>query len=203
METDRHLNARASYRTKLPAFILLWLALIAQTAWILTQRLHSHVALATMWYPLTALAVCLLLALTNGHVRWIATLLRVAIALAFLQAVSDRFGLLGGPGTPGVAWGDFAHFIAYTGQVNSFMPRAAIPALAVLATVSEIAFGLTMLFGISIRAVAFGSAILLFTFATAMTFSGLSQFAYAVYLLSAGALSLATVDASVLSGTPS
>lgn len=79
------------------------------------------------------------------------------------------------------------------------MPHAVIPTLAVLATIAEIAFGLTMLLGISIRNAAIGSAILLFIFATAMTVSRLSQFAYAVYLMSAGALSLATVDASFLS----
>lgn len=166
---------------------------------MLIRHFHSHIPLTTMWYPLTFVICCLLLALTNGRVRWIATILRVLIALAFLQAVGDRFGLFGGPGTPGVSWGDFAHFIAYTGKVNSFLPRAIIPALAVLATIAEIAFGLTMLLGIFIRSAAIGSAVLLFLFATAMTISGLSQFAYAVYLMSAGALSLATVDASFLS----
>jgi len=79
------------------------------------------------------------------------------------------------------------------------MPRAVIPTLAVLATIAEVAFGLTVLLGISIRNAAIGSAILLFLFATAMTISGLSQFAYAVYLMSAAALSLATIDASLLS----
>ena len=181
------------------AFVSLWAALIAQVAWMLVRLVHAHVPVASMWYPLTFVFACLLLALTNGRARWIATLLRVLIALAFLQAVGDRFGLFGGPGAPGVSWGDFAHFVAYAGQVNSFMPRAVIPALAVLATIAEITFGLTMLLGISVRNAAIGSAILLFLFATAMTISGLSQFAYAVYLMSAGALSLVTIDASLLS----
>jgi putative oxidoreductase len=128
-----------------------------------------------------------------------ASILRLPIALAFLQAVSDRFGLLGGPGTPGVAWGDFSHFIQYTAQVNSFMPSSTIPALAVVATICEITFGVTLLFGIRIPAVALGSAALLFLFATAMTISGHSQFAYGVYLMAAGALALSTVDASLLS----
>lgn len=152
-----------------------------------------------MWYPLVFVIACLLLACTNGSVRWIAAILRLPIGLAFLQAVGDRFGLFGGPGTPGVSWGDFSHFIAYTGQVNSFMPHAISPSLAVLATICEVTFGLTMLLGVRIRYMAIGSASLLFLFATAMTISGLSQFSYGVYLMSAGALSLATIDASFLS----
>lgn len=199
MAADTSTEATPAHRAKPLVFVLLWLALAAQVAWMLVTHFHAHVTFASMWYPLTFVIVGALLAFTNGKARWIAALLRVLIALAFLQAVSDRFGLFGGPGTPGVSWGDFAHFIAYTGRVNSFMPRALIPTLAVLATICEITFGVTMLLGISIRNAAIGSAILLFLFATAMTISGLSQFSYAVYLMCAGALSLATIDASFLS----
>lgn len=199
MAIETSAATKTSYPIKTLAFLLLWLALIAQITWMLVKHFHAHISLASMWYPLLFVIACLLLALTNGRVRWIATLLRVLIGLAFLQAVGDRFGLFGGPGAPGVSWGDFAHFIAYTGRVNSFLPRAVIPTLAVLATICEIAFGLTMLLGIGIRNVAIASAILLFCFATAMTISGLSQFSYGVYLMSAGALSLAAIDASFLS----
>lgn len=192
-------NEAKGPRTRLAAFALLWIALIAQVVWILIEHFQGHVALGAMWYPLTVVVGCLLLAITNGRVRWVATLLRLIIAVAFLEAVSDRFGLLGGPGTPGVAWGDFAHFIAYTGKVNSFLPRAIIPAVAVLATICEIIFGITMLLGISIRKGALGSAILLFLFATAMTISRLSQFSYGVYLMCAGALALSTTGAPLLS----
>jgi putative oxidoreductase len=198
MATDASVNA-APPRTKSIAFVLLWLALLAQVAWMLVNVVHSHVSIASMWYPLIFVIAGLLLALTSGRIRWIAALLRVLIALAFLEAVGDRFGLFGGPGTAGVSWGDFPHFIAYAGVVNSFLPRAIIPTLAILATICEITFGLTMLLGIRIREAAIGSAILLFCFATAMTISGLSQFSYAVYLMSAGALSIATIDASLLS----
>jgi uncharacterized membrane protein YphA (DoxX/SURF4 family) len=189
----------AATKLKAPAFVLLWLALIAQVAWILVRRLQPHIPLGSMWYPLTFVIACLLLAATGGRIRWLAALLRILIGLAFLQAVGDRLGLFGGPGASGVSWGDFAHFIAYTGRVNSFLPRAVIPVLAVLATIFEIAFGFTMLLGISIRNAALGSACLLFLFATAMTLSGLSQFAYSVYLMSAGALSLAAIDSGFLS----
>ncbi len=79
------------------------------------------------------------------------------------------------------------------------MPHATIPALAVLATIGETTLGLALLLGIRIRAAAMGAAALLFLFATAMTVSGFSQFAYGVYLMAAGALALSTVDASLLS----
>jgi uncharacterized membrane protein YphA (DoxX/SURF4 family) len=199
MAADTSTEATPFHRAKPLVFVLLWLALAAQIVWMLITHFHSHVTLAAMWFPLIFVIGCLLLASTNGRVRWIATLLRLLIGLAFLQAVCDRFGLLGGPGAPGVSWGNFANFITYTGQVNSFMPHAVIPTLAVLATICEITFGLTMLLGISIRYAATGSALLLFLFATAMTISGLSQFSYGVYLISAGALSIATIDASFLS----
>lgn len=77
---------------------------------------------------------------------------------------------------------------------TSLLPRGVIPAVAVVATILESAFGLAMLLGISIPNAAIGSAALLFLFATAMTISGLSQFAYSVYLMSAGALFLAAID---------
>ena len=44
-----------------------------------------------------------------------------------------------------------------------------------------------------------GSALLLFTFATAMVLSGLSEMQYGVYLMAIAAWALATIDASALS----
>lgn len=193
----QHTNAATitSPAMKRTAFALLWLALSAQIIWLAFRTFHAHVPLRGLAYSLTFTISSLLLALTSGRVRWIATLLRLLVALAFLQAVGDRFGFFGGPGTPGVAWGDFAHFIAYTATVNAFLPSAIIPTLAVLATIAESTLGVTMLLGIYTRAAAIGSAALLFAFATAMAISGLSQFAYAVYVMAAGAQALATVDA--------
>jgi hypothetical protein len=57
----------------------------------------------------------------------------------------------------------------------------------------------TMLLGAQARLASIGSALLFFTFATAMVLSGLSQFQYGVYLMSVTAWALATVDASALS----
>jgi putative oxidoreductase len=181
------------------AFALLWLAAIAQVIWMLFHHLRLHESWGSMWYPLTLAAPFLLLALSGGRVRWLASMLRLPLAFAFLDAVADRLGLLGPFGSPGVAWGDFRHFIDYTSQINPFLPSVVIPAVAVLATMCEISFGLGLLFGVGIQFVALGSAALLFSFGTAMTLSGFSQFAYGVYLMAAGALALSTVDASLLS----
>jgi uncharacterized membrane protein YphA (DoxX/SURF4 family) len=152
-----------------------------------------------MWYPITFVLPCLAFAITSGRVRWVSSVLRILIALAFLEAVGDRFGLFGPPGTAGVSWGNFARFIHYTGVVNSFLPTAMIPLLAVLATICETVLGLTMLLGIQIRWMAAGSAALFFLFATAMTISGLSQFSYAVYLQCAAAATLSITGASFIS----
>lgn len=186
-------------RWKKPTFAVLWLAWIAEAIWVGIHLFHFHTPPEEILYPLVFLAICLLLGITRGRVRSIAFALRVIVGLAFLEAVCDRFGFLGPPGSPGVAWGNFNRFIAYTGQVNSFMPHAVIPALAVVATVFEILFGFTMLLGIRVRLASLGSAILLCLFGTAMTVSGLTQFSYGVYLLAAGALALSTVDPSMFS----
>ena len=123
-----------------------------------------------------------------------ATSARLLVGFAFFENVIDRLGFIGPPGAPGVSWGDFAHFIAYTAQVNAFAPASIIPALAVLATIAEGTFALTMLFGIRVRLAAAGSALLFFVFASAMVLSGLSQLQYAVYLMSVTSWALATVE---------
>jgi putative oxidoreductase len=180
-------------------FALLWIAAIAQAIWMLFHHFRLQESWGSMWYPLTLAAPFLLLSLTEGRIHWLASILRLPLAFAFLDAVADRFGLLGPFGAPGVAWGDFGHFIGYTGQINSFLPSAVIPVVAVLATICEISFGLGLLFGVEIHFAALGSAALLFLFGTAMTISGFSQFSYGVYLMAAGSLALSTVDASLLS----
>lgn len=101
-------------------------------------------------------------------VLWIA---RFALAATLLSAVADRLGMWGPPGAPHVAWGDWPHFVAYCAQVNSFAPRALIPVLAWAATVLEGAFGLLLLAGVYLEAVAYALAVLFALFGLAMTIS--------------------------------
>jgi uncharacterized membrane protein YphA (DoxX/SURF4 family) len=114
---------------------------------------------------------------------------RIALGSAFLSAVADRFGLWGKYG----GWGNFATFTKYTAQVNSFMPAFTVPFLAWAATVAETTLGLALIAGLWVRWAAFGSAILLFLFGTAMAISfGLkSPLDYSVFSASAGAVLLA------------
>ena len=182
--------------TRRAAFIALWVVLIAQVIWTVYDIAHAHPAFADIYYPVLFIPAAAGLAITNGHARWWAPIPRLLIAAGFVVNVADRLGLLGPPGAPGVSWGDFQHFIAYTAQVNAFAPRPLIPTLAVLATIAEGTLGLAMLVGFRVRLAAAGSALLLFVFATAMVLSGLSQFQYSVYLMSVTAWALSTVDAS-------
>ncbi len=123
------------------------------------------------------------------------------VGVAFLSAVCDRFGILGPPGTPGISWGNFRNFTAYTAQVNSFLPAATIPALAVVESIIEGALGLAMLVGAFLHVTAWASSALLFVFGIAMTVSlGVaSQFPFAVFVLAAGTWVLAVLDPSFAS----
>src|SRR5271163_928412 len=113
--------------------------------------------------------------------------LRLALATAFLSSVAGRLGLWGSYGS---GW---AGFVKYAGSVNWYLPAAAIPAIAITATILETTFGLILLTGWQVRRAAMGSAVLLMLFALAM-FSGnpKSPFDYSVFTAAFGALCLAT-----------
>jgi uncharacterized membrane protein YphA (DoxX/SURF4 family) len=114
---------------------------------------------------------------------------RIALGVAFLSAVADRFGLWGKYG----GWKNFATFTDYTAQVNSFMPAFIIPFLAWAATAAELALGIGLIVGFWPRWVAFSAAILLFLFGTAMAISfGIkSPLDYSVFSASAASVLLA------------
>jgi uncharacterized membrane protein YphA (DoxX/SURF4 family) len=95
--------------------------------------------------------------------------LRFALGFSFLSAVADRFGLWGAFGEPHVAWGTFARFVAYTGTLNWFLPRPAVPTLAIVATCAETLFGILLVLGWQTRTTAFLSGVLLLLFAVTMT----------------------------------
>jgi putative oxidoreductase len=186
-------------RTRPAAFIAMWILIVVQVIWTVYFCVRTRPAFSSIYYPVIFTPFAAALALTGGRVRWVATSVRLLVGFAFFENVIDRLGFIGPPGAPGVSWGDFPHFIAYTAQVNAFAPAAIIPALAVLATIAEGTFALTMLFGIRVRLAAVGSALLFFVFASAMVLSKLSQLQYGVYLMSVTSWALATVDATALS----
>src|SRR5437899_604125 len=47
---------------------------------------------------------------------------RIALGAAFLSGIASRFGLYG----KNVGYGNFANFVRYTAEVNSFMPASTI-----------------------------------------------------------------------------
>jgi hypothetical protein len=101
--------------------------------------------------------------------RWLAAwLLRVALAISFLSAVADRFGMWG-PFGSGVAWGDFERFTAYTARLLWFLPLSLASPAAILATAAEVIVAGGLLIGWRLHWWAFAAAALLLCFALAMT----------------------------------
>ncbi|BFM45528.1 hypothetical protein CFS9_41690 [Flavobacterium sp. CFS9] len=122
--------------------------------------------------------------------KYAVLLLRVALAAGFLSAVSSRLGL----------WGEHSsgweNFVAYTEQVNSFVPKNWIPTIAIASTVSEALLALLLLIGYQTKFMAVGAALLTFGFALAMTYSfGVKEpLDYSVFTFSMAAFLLSTVE---------
>jgi len=130
------------------------------------------------------------------HLPFAILALRIALALSFLSAVADRFGLWGPPGAPNVAWGSFDAFLKYTGLLLPFLPPALIPVSGWLATAAEFVLALGLLAGWQLRWFALASAALLLSFAVSMTLSlGLEPpFSYSVWTASTAAFALACFE---------
>ena len=114
---------------------------------------------------------------------------RVALGAAFLSAVASRFGLW----DKTLDLKHFANFIDYAAEVNSFLPRAVIPYVAVGATVCETSLGILLILGLWSRWVSLASAALLAMFGTAMaiSFGPKSPMDYSVFSASGAAVLLA------------
>jgi len=126
--------------------------------------------------------------------KYASVFLRVVLAVAFLSAVADRFGLWGAAGDPGVAWGNFESFVSYTAFLNPWSPESFVLALAWTATVFEVVFAIALLIGFKTRMFAVLSGLLIFSFGLAMAFtSGIkAPLDYSVFSAMAGAFALAT-----------
>jgi len=117
---------------------------------------------------------------------------RLALAAGFLSAVGDRFGLWGAFGAPRVAWGDWEHFVAYTGLLNWFLPGSLVSTTAIVATLAELTLAILLLTGYRLRWAAYASGFLLLMFAVAMTVAlGVkAPLDYSVFAAAAAALLL-------------
>ncbi len=111
---------------------------------------------------------------------------RFGLGAAFLSGIASRSGLYKG------GYENFANFLKYTAEVNSFMPAATIPFLGWSATVLEFFFGVALVLGIWPRWIALGSAVLLalFGIAMAISFGIKSPLDYSVFSASSAALLL-------------
>ncbi|GAB1450234.1 hypothetical protein MASR2M47_02900 [Draconibacterium sp.] len=118
--------------------------------------------------------------------------LRLAIAIGFLSAVADRFGVWGKEFS---VWGNWYAFVDYTQLINPWIPSFLIPAIAVVATAAEIIFAIALLLGFKTELFAKLSGFLLLIFALSMTFSiGVkSAFDYSVFSASAAAFALSLI----------
>lgn len=129
----------------------------------------------------------------TGNVSEIVRLFaRLSLGLSFLAAVADRFGLWGPHGAKNVSWGDFAHFVEYTGAVMSLFPRSWAVPLAWAATVAETLFGILLIAGFKTRMASVFSGLLLLLFAMGMA-TGLgikTPFDYSVFSAAAAAFLL-------------
>lgn len=118
---------------------------------------------------------------------------RFALGASFLSAVADRFGLWGPYGAKNVSWGDFAHFVEYTGAVMSLFPSSWTVSFAWAATIAETTLGILLIVGFEIRMVSVLSGLLLLSFAMGMA-TGLgikTPFDYSVFSAAAAAFLLA------------
>jgi|SRR5579864_8217504 len=121
--------------------------------------------------------------------------LRLTIGITFLSSVADRFGLWGPPGARGVSWGNFAHFAAFTGQLNWFLPASAVSFLAWVDTLLEGIVGVTLIIGVKLRVFAIVGGVLLLLYALTMTFAlgAEAPLDYSVWSASAGAFAIAVL----------
>jgi uncharacterized membrane protein YphA (DoxX/SURF4 family) len=118
---------------------------------------------------------------------------RIALGASFLTAVADRFGLWGPYGAKNVSWGDFAHFVKYTGSVMSLFPSSLTVLFAWAATLAEILFGILLIVGFKTRMASVLTGLLLLSFAMGMA-TGLgikTPFDYSVFSAASAAFLLA------------
>lgn len=118
---------------------------------------------------------------------------RIAIAMSFLSAVADRFGLWTPIlGSENSVWGNMGNFIAYTGTLVPWISKQILPLLTWSVTIAEVVLGILLLIGYKMRIVALLSGILLLTFAISMLlFASIkAPFDYSVFTASACAFLL-------------
>lgn len=100
--------------------------------------------------------------------QFIAIFIRYTLAVTYLSAVADRFGIWPADIS---AWGNWENFVAYTAILNPWFPENVAFLPAIIATVAEFVIALMLLAGFKTRLAALCSGFLLLLFALAMSFT--------------------------------
>lgn len=95
-------------------------------------------------------------------VEW---LLRIALSVGMFSAVADRFGLWSKELS---VWGNWESFVAYTQQLNPWIPGSFIEIIAGIATFLEIVFAIGLLIPFKTSLIAKGTGFLLLAFGLSM-----------------------------------
>lgn len=125
---------------------------------------------------------------TSEHklVEW---LLRITLSIGMLSAVADRFGIWSQELS---AWGNWQNFLAYTQQLNPWIPSSLISTVGGTATFLEVLFGIGLLTPVKTSEIAKGTGVLLLLFGISMaTFLAIkAPLDYSVFVGAAAAFSL-------------
>jgi thiosulfate dehydrogenase [quinone] large subunit len=118
--------------------------------------------------------------------------LRFAIAIGFLSAVADRFGLWNKEVS---VWGNWNNFLEYTQIINPWIPSSMISSIGIIATAAEIVFAVCLIIGFKTELFSKLSGFLILLFALSMTFStGVKGvFDFSVLTASAGSFALSLI----------
>jgi uncharacterized membrane protein YphA (DoxX/SURF4 family) len=121
--------------------------------------------------------------------------LRLALGLGFILPVMDRTGIFGPPGSSGVSWGDWKHFIDNTNMLMPFAGRTLANVMGLTATILEAIFGICLIVGFKIRQIALGAGILTLVFGLCMAiFINIkAPFNYPVFVFTGAALVLSGI----------
>ncbi|MFE3189696.1 hypothetical protein ACFXHA_11855 [Nocardia sp. NPDC059240] len=153
--------------------------------------LFAHGSIA--WITAIVVAVVAAMVLTRAQYRPLVIAARILLGALLLGSVADRFGLLGGPGSSGVSWGEYSAFVDYTRKLLPHWAGPLTQAAAAGATVVEFALGLALVLGLAVRYTAAAAALVFATFGIAMATSvGVSDMlSYAVPVFATGAAVIA------------
>lgn len=131
-------------------------------------------------------------ALRDSRLVWAGATLfaRLALAIGFLSAVADRFGLWGEPGSGVVSWGTYGRYLDYVHDLAPYLAGGFLDAAGWAATAAELTVGVTLLLGIAVRLSAWASTGVLLVFALSMFFFSHPEAPFSASVFSAAGLAL-------------